>query len=94
MMTECIEYVNLSYLQSAFQKIDSQHLISHATTPPKPIPQSAAVTLKPGVTSFWGQSCAMTNPLKNVYTAAGFSLHSESSVGYCYTDLVKRYHRY
>lgn len=35
-----------------------------------------------------------TNPLKNVYTAAGFSLHSESSVGYCYTDLVERYHRY
>lgn len=35
-----------------------------------------------------------TNPFKNVYLSNGFSVHSESSVGYCYTDLVNRFHRY
>lgn len=35
-----------------------------------------------------------TNPSKNVYVSNGFSIHSESHIGYCYTDLANRHHRY
>lgn len=35
-----------------------------------------------------------TNPRRNVYLSNGFTVHSESTIGYAYTDLVTRYHRY
>ena len=35
-----------------------------------------------------------TDPAKNVYLSNGFRVHLESSVGYCYTNLMERFHRY